>query len=341
MNVAGKPPLGEIEDHGGSLSRADRLFPAAPKPWLDLSTGINPHSYRFADLTESAFRRLPETAELSRLLDAATRAYAAPSPRNLVAAPGTQILLPLVASLVPPGRAAILSPTYAEHRRAAAIAGHEAIAVSSFADLAGADLAIVVNPNNPDGHVSRRAALLELAAHMRQRSRLLIVDEAFMDVGPRDQSLAGDADAGGFVVLKSFGKFFGLAGIRLGFVIGAPDIVSALDARLGPWAVSGPALEIGIAALGDLAWQETMRRHLADSARSLDALLARHGLVVQGGTDLYRFLRIPHASSIFRALGERGILVRAFDEDATALRFGIPAGNSAFDRLADALAGAG
>ena len=338
MKIAGKPPLDEIADHGGSLSRADRLFPAAPKPWLDLSTGINPHSYRFADLTESAFRRLPETAQLARLLNAATRAYGAPSPRNLVAAPGTQILLPLVASLVPPGRAAILSPTYAEHRRAAAIAGHDAVAVSSFADLADADLAILVNPNNPDGRIHRRATLLELAAHMRARNRLLIVDEAFMDVGPRDQSLAGDADQGGFVVLKSFGKFFGLAGIRLGFAIGAPGIVAALDARMGPWAVSGPALEIGIAALDDLGWQDGMRRLLADSTRKLDALLAQRDLTVQGGTDLYRFLRTTRAPDVFHGLGQQGILVRAFDEDATALRFGLPGSDAGFDRLAQALA---
>lgn len=338
MKVAGKPPLDEIADHGGSLSRADRLFPAAPKPWLDLSTGINPHSYRFADLTESAFRRLPETAQLSQLLDAAARAYAAPSRRSLLAAPGTQILLPLVASLVPPGRAAILSPTYAEHRRAASIAGHDAFAVSAFADLADADLAILVNPNNPDGRICSRVDLLELAADMRQRNRLLIVDEAFMDVGPRDQSLAGDADVGGFVVLKSFGKFFGLAGIRLGFAIAAPDVMASLDARLGPWAVSGPALEIGIAALGDLGWQDDMRRRLAASAGKLDALLARHDLTVQGGTDLYRFLRTPKAPSIFRALGQRGILVRAFDEDATALRFGLPGNDADFERLAQALA---
>lgn len=338
MKFAGTPPLDEITDHGGSLSRADRLFPSAPKPWLDLSTGINPHSYRFADLTESAFRRLPETAQLARLLNAATRAYAAPSPRHLVAAPGTQILLPLVASLVPPGRAAILSPTYAEHRRAAVIAGHDAVGVLSFDDLADANLAILVNPNNPDGRTHRRAALLELATHMRKKNRLLIVDEAFMDVGPRDESLAGDADAGGFVVLKSFGKFFGLAGIRLGFAIAAPDIATALDARMGPWAVSGPALEIGIAALDDLAWQDDMRRHLADSARELDALLAQHDLTVQGGTDLYRFLRTRRAPSVFRGLGQQGILVRAFDEDATALRFGLPGSDAEFERLAQALA---
>ena len=338
MNVAGKPPLDEVEDHGGSLSRADRLFPGAPKPWLDLSTGINPHSYRLVDVPASAFRRLPEEAQLVRLLTVAARAYAAPSVHTLVAAPGTQILLPLVASLVPSGRAAILSPTYAEHRRAASIAGHDAEPVTDFAELASADLAILVNPNNPDGRICHRADLLDLASRLRARNGILVVDEAFMDVGPREQSLAGDAEVGGFVVLKSFGKFFGLAGIRLGFAIAAPDIVAALHARLGPWAVSGPALEIGIEALGNLDWQNDMRRQLADGARRLDALLGRSGLNVQGGTDLYRFLRTPSAPSIFRSLGQRGIFVRAFDEDATALRFGLPGNEAEFERLADALA---
>src|SRR5690606_7891628 len=149
----------------------------------------------------------------------AASAYGAPSAKNVALAPGTQILLPRVCSLVKPGRAAILGPTYAEHARAAALAGHAVTEVRDFPALVEADLAVVVNPNNPDGRVVSRADLLALAEGLRRRGGLLVVDEAFMDVGPREQSLSADVEAGGIVVLRSFGKFFGLAGVRLGFAV--------------------------------------------------------------------------------------------------------------------------
>lgn len=240
-----------MADHGGSLGRARALFSGAPEPWIDLSTGINPHSYPLFNLPQAAFTRLPEPGRIAELAGVAACAYGALGAANIAAAPGTQILLPLVAKLVRPGRAAILGPTYAEHARTAAIAGHEVVETECFEDLAAADLAIVVNPNNPDGRVSSRAALLDLATTLSGKGGLLVVDEAFMDVGPIEESLAGDAGRGGIVVLKSFGKFFGLAGVRLGFAIASEEIAGRLSAELGPWAVAGPALEYGLAALGD------------------------------------------------------------------------------------------
>ncbi len=197
---------------------------------------------------------------MCELAAVAAKAYGAPSASHVAPAPGTQILLPRVYSLVKPGRALILGPTYAEHHRAAALAGHAAVEVHDFAALADADLAIVVNPNNPDGRICSRTDLLGLAEIMRRKGGLLVVDEAFMDVGPREESLCGDVGEGGIVVLRSFGKFFGLAGVRLGFAIASQDIARRLDAEFGPWAVSGPALEYGIRALGDAVWRDAMRR---------------------------------------------------------------------------------
>jgi cobalamin biosynthetic protein CobC len=324
-------------EHGGSLSRAERLYPGAPKPWLDLSTGINPHSYPLFELPASVFARLPDESRADELVSLATTAYGAPSTRCVAAAPGTQVLLPPVMGLARRGRAAVLSPTYAEHARAAAIVGHAVAEVRDFDALFDADLAIVVNPNNPDGHICARDDLLRLAAHLRGKGGLLVVDEAFMDVGPRAQSLAPDVEAGGIVVLRSFGKFFGLAGIRLGFALAAPELAEHLRNRLGPWAVSGPTLEIGIRALADLDWQDAMRERLRTDAARLDALLDRHGLAVAGGTDLYRFVRVPGARALAVALGRQGVLVRSFDFDEQALRFGLPGDEVEFRRLADAL----
>lgn len=320
-------------EHGGSLGAARALFPDAPQPFVDLSTGINPHAYPALDLPATAFTRLPEPSRLVALTAVAANAYGAPTARNVVAAPGTQILLPRVASLVKPGRALVLGPTYQEHARAAAIAGHRVGEVTRFEALQQADLAILVNPNNPDGRIVHRAALLSLAATLARRGGLLVVDEAFMDVGPPAESLAGDVEQDGLVVLRSFGKFFGLAGVRLGFALAAEPLARRLDRELGPWAVAGPALEYGLRALADVAWQDAMRVKLADAAARLDALFAHSGQRVSGGTSLFRHFRLDCAPQLYRALGERGIFLRAFGDRPTELRCGLPADETDWRRL--------
>ncbi|MBZ9985978.1 threonine-phosphate decarboxylase CobD [Mesorhizobium sp. BH1-1-5] len=326
-------------DHGGSLGRASALFPHAPKPFVDLSTGINPHSYPLFDLPATALSRLPEAGQLLELAEIAALAYGAPSAAHVAAAPGTQILLPRVAALVRPGKALVLGPTYAEHARAAAIAGHAVAEVGDFEALAEADLAVLVNPNNPDGRVIEKAHLLDLAARLRAKGGLLVVDEAFMDVGPVEHSLAGDVGAGGVVVLRSFGKFFGLAGVRLGFALADRLTAERLDAQLGPWAVAGPALEYGIRALSDTAWQADMRQRLVQDALRLDALLGRYDVPVAGGTSLFRYLSFAEASILFSALGESGVLVRHFGDRPQVLRIGLPGSEAEWQRLEGALAG--
>ena len=325
-------------DHGGSLGRASALFPHAPRPFVDLSTGINPHSYPLFDVPATALSRLPESERLRELAEIAARTYGAPSAAHVVAAPGTQILLPRVASLVRPGKALVLGPTYAEHARAAAIAGHAVAEVDDFEALADADLAVLVNPNNPDGRVIERDRLLDLAVRLRAKGGLLVVDEAFMDVGPIEHSLAAAVGEGGIVVLRSFGKFFGLAGVRLGFALADTLTAERLEAQLGPWAVAGPALEYGIRALADIKWQGDIRQHLAGDAMRLDASLARFEVPVAGGTSLFRYLSFPDAPTLFAALGGCGVLVRHFSERPQVLRIGLPGSEEEWQRLESALA---
>jgi cobalamin biosynthetic protein CobC len=313
------------------------MFPHAPEPFIDLSTGINPYPYKVPPLAPALFERLPDGCALERLAAAAVNAYGAPSPACVVVAPGTQVLLPLVAALASAGRAAILGPTYAEHARAAALAGHQVEETHDAGRLSEADLAIVVNPNNPDGRVFKKDKLLAVADEMRRRAGLLVIDEAFMDVGPLESSLASETLRGGIVVLRSFGKFFGLAGLRLGFALAAPDIAARLRASLGPWAVSGPAIAIGEAALADFAWIAATRALLARQTRRLDELLLRGGLDVVGGTALFRLAQTQAAPALFDKLGRAGILVRRFAAYPAWLRFGLPADDAAWRRLALAL----
>jgi cobalamin biosynthetic protein CobC len=319
--------------HGGDLGAARALFPGAPEPFIDLSTGINPFAYPLPPLDPAVFARLPEPAAVEQVAGIAAAAYGAPSPAHVVVAPGVQILLPLIAALVPPGRAAVLGPTYAEHARAAALAGHDVREVTAIGNLGGADLAVVVNPNNPDGRLIARDGLLTLA----EQVALLVVDEAFIDAAPVAKSLATDLTRPNLVVLRSFGKFFGLAGVRLGFAIAAPDIARRLRAALGPWAVSGPALVIGAAALADAAWIARARARLAADARRLDALLAAAGLDVAGGTSLFRLVRALAAPDLFDQLGRAGIFVRRFAGEVAWLRFGLPGRETEWERLAAAL----
>lgn len=314
------------------------LFPNALQPFVDLSTGINPHSYPLFDLPATSLSRLPEAARTRDLTEIAASTYGAPSPANVVAAPGTQILLPRVASLIGSGKALVLGPSYAEHARAAAIAGHQVAEVDNFEALADADLAIIVNPNNPDGRVIERDRLLALAAGLRAKGGLLVVDEAFMDVGPREHSLCGDVGQGGVVVLRSFGKFFGLAGLRLGFALSDAATVERLEMQFGPWAVAGPALEYGIRALADIGWQDAMRSSLAGASARLDALFGRFGIPVAGGTTLFRYLRLADAADLFSALGACGIVLRHFAERPDVLRAGLPGNDEEWQRLETALA---
>lgn len=324
-------------EHGGDLAAVSARFPDAPRPFLDLSTGINPHPYPMPPLPPEIFAQLPDPAALAQLNAVAATAYGAPSPAHVVAAPGTQILLPLVAALRSPGRAAVLSPTYGEHARTAALAGHVVKEVRDAKDLADADLAIVTNPNNPDGRFISKADLLALAERLGQHAGLLVVDEAFMDVASPANSLASELPHDNIVVLRSFGKFYGLAGIRLGFALSAPDIVARLAAQLGPWALSGPAIAVGTTALADRTWAETTRASLAQAALRLDALLAAAGFQALGGTDLFRLVHTSQAASVAFQLARHGIHVRSFARQPNWLRFGLPATESAWRRLHQAL----
>ena len=325
--------------HGGDLAAARRMFPDAPEPFIDLSTGINPHPYPLPALPAGIFSRLPDRASVRRLAAVAAQSYGAPSADCVVPAGGTQILLPQVAMLVPPGRAAVLATTYAEHLRAAALAGHSPTEASDLEQLRRADLAIVVNPNNPDGRIVAKDVLLDIADELSRRGGILVIDEAFADVAPAGASLAGDVGRDNIVVLRSFGKFFGLAGLRLGFALAAPDLANRLDAVLGPWAVAGPAIMIAAKALADATWKARTIMNLAEAANRLDRLLANAGLEIVGGTSLYRLTRCADARAMFRHLGGAGVLVRCFDEHPTWLRWGLPPDDAAWRRLSDALAG--
>jgi cobalamin biosynthetic protein CobC len=321
--------------HGGDLATAKALFPQAPGPWIDLSTGINPIPYPLPELPLSLWQRLPGKADEAALLAAARKAYRVRPESGLVAAPGTQILIELLPRLIPAAKVAVLGPTYGEHAPAWRKAGATVREIGDLAEIGDANVVVLVNPNNPDGRIVSQETLIALAASLATRGGLLVVDEAFADFAPETSLLPILPD--GALVLRSFGKAYGLAGLRLGFAVGEPRFTDALQAMLGPWAVTGPALHVGAVALDDSDWLSKAGEARAVDSRRLDALLAPLGRVV-GGTVLYRLLEAPQASAMFERLGHAGIYVRRFQHDPARLRFGLPGDDAAWTRLAIALA---
>ncbi|MDP1753772.1 MAG: threonine-phosphate decarboxylase CobD [Reyranella sp.] len=311
--------------HGGDVSEVRRRYPDAPEPWIDLSTGINPVPYPVAPLPTEVWSRLPTRQQEHALLEAAALRYGVRDLATIAAAPGTQALIQLLPRIVPKSRVAIVGPTYDEHETCWVRQGHEVGVVASIDQAAGADVVIVVNPNNPTG-------LLLPPSAFRPKDGLLVVDEAFVDLLPRDASLAADLPAN-TIVLRSFGKAYGLAGVRLGFAIADKPVVDRIRDELGPWAVSGPALEIGRRALADSAWLEAAAARLADDRRKLDSFLVSAGCEIVGGTPLFCLARHPDAAGLADRLGRQGIHVRRFARNPQWLRFGLPANATEFNRV--------
>lgn len=324
--------------HGGNLVAARQRFPDAPTPWIDLSTGINPHAYPVGTVPGEAWQRLPEPAVLAEVEGLAARAYGAPASAHVVAAPGTQALIQLLSLVQPAGRVAVLGFGYQEHPAAWRAAGAAVLVSETMAELETADVAVVVNPNNPDGRLADPAVLARLAGRLAARGGLLVVDEAFMDVVDPALSLVPRLPAEGAVVLRSFGKFFGLAGVRLGFAVTGEALARRLRATLGPWPVAGPALVVAGRALPDAAWQRAEVARLRAASARLDGLLSRAGLGLVGGTPLFRLADSPAAAAWFERLGRAGLLVRPFADRPGWLRFGLPGDEPAWERLAAALA---
>ncbi len=323
--------------HGGDPTSVEDLFGSPPKGWLDLSTGINPEPYRVDGIEPEAFFRLPPKKSLEALRLAAMKYYGAPNLENVVAAPGTQALIQWLPRLRGISRVAVVGPTYGEHVRVWRQAGHKTTEVATFEQAPDdTDVLVVTNPNNPDGRKFDPGHLNVVCQRLASKGGWLVIDEAFADVAP-ELSLSAGCNTEGLVVLRSFGKFFGLAGLRLGFALSNPSMAARLIDTLGPWAVSGPTAAIGARALGDGPWIEKTRKKLALGMEQLQGLLYRKGLAVAGGTDLFALVQSDKAPALHSGLAEKGIWTRAFPDHPMWLRFGQPGTADEWERLSDAL----
>jgi cobalamin biosynthetic protein CobC len=325
-----------LPTHGGDLAAAEARFGRQPDGWLDLSTGISPFPYPLPEVGLDYCQRLPDATAEAALRDVAAAAYGVANAQQVVLSAGSQAIIQALPRLRPFSRVAVVGPTYSEHANSWTGSGHQIMPCETVERAGDAEVVVVVNPNNPDGRRHDPRRLREIAADLAAKGGLLVVDEAFGDIEP-EQSLAADVGPG-LIVLRSFGKFFGLAGLRLGFGIAEPSLARLLRTALGPWPVNGPALQIGQIALADRTWMESARARLIREAGLLDSLLVQAKLSVTGGTALFRLVNAPRAWALYEHLGQKGILVRPFAASPRWLRVGLPPGEDGRRRLAKALA---
>ncbi len=306
-------------DHGGGIDAAAARWGGTRADWIDLSTGINPVPYPVPTLTGDVWTALPDAAAFARFESAARAFWSVPDTAHMVVASGASALIAAMPTLASKGPVHIPAPTYNEHA-----ASFDAYGFRS-GSAATSPTHVYVHPNNPDGRTWPTP----------KASALTIIDESFCDTLP-EASRISEAGQDGVVVLKSFGKFWGLAGLRLGAFFGAKEQADTLRSRIGPWAVSGPALAIGAEALSNLAWAEWTRARLAHDANRLDVLMTRAGATVAGGTTLFRLYDVDDAAAWQERLAQSKIWSRIFPYSDSWLRLGLPASDG-WKRLEQAL----
>lgn len=322
-------------EHGGRLREAAAHYDIPLDRWLDLSTGINPEAWPVPALPAAVWQRLPEVGD--GLESAAAAYYGNP---KLLPVAGSQAGIQWLPALLPKAAVACIAPIYAEHPQAWQHAGHKLRFLQNAtlprALAAATPYVLLCNPNNPTADRHPYDAVIDAARQLKKRGGWLVVDEAFIDATPELSltPLAGTDEAPNLVAFRSLGKFFGLAGARVGFVFAAPDLLNRMQEAMGPWTIPGPSREVGRQALLDTAWQDAARSRLLAQADRLQKLLAPFGEVK--ATSLFATLNSPHAGELHEHLARRAILTRRFDQQPL-LRFGLPGNAAEWQRLADAL----
>lgn len=324
--------LGHIMlEHGGRLRAAARRYGIPEGEWLDLSTGINPNGWPVPPVPAGIWQALPQDDDE---LIAAACGYCGTT--KLLAVAGSQAAIQALPRLRAPSKVALFAPSYAEHEHGWRRCGHEVVGVSAGEMLrADADVVVVVNPNNPTGKLFGRDELLDLHGRLAARGGWLVVDEAFMDATP-EYSLASACPRPGLIVLRSLGKFFGLAGARVGFVLAEENLLQPLAELLGPWPIAAPSRHVAKLALRDTAWQRAARESLPQASLRLIDLLRAHDLEPTGGSNLFQWVRREDAAKVHEQLARLGILTRLFERPAS-LRLGLPRDEADWTRLAAAL----
>ncbi|MEZ8096230.1 threonine-phosphate decarboxylase CobD [Photobacterium swingsii] len=351
-------------NHGGKLREYASLYQRPLEEWIDLSTGVSPWTYPIGQIPAHVWNRLPEDDD--GLMEVAQQYYGCESLLPVAGSQAAIMALPrvILSSLIESDcegegsckkdiQIALPQVGYKEHeqawRKAVLQFPTARISLSFYSDepntemLMTADVLMVINPNNPTGHYVPANKLHLWQQVLAQRGGWLVVDEAFMDLTPEHSLLHSNASAetplNNCVVLRSVGKFFGLAGARVGFVIAQPKVLDQLQALLGPWTVAGPSRYVLQQALVDTSWQQQTRKRISVMADKLHQVLSLHFSNKDNAAEvrmtsgiLFHTVQMPHAAWWHQALAKQGVLVRLCDEKH-AIRFGLPHNDADLQRV--------
>ncbi|WP_433050778.1 Rv2231c family pyridoxal phosphate-dependent protein CobC [Dactylosporangium sp. CS-033363] len=297
---------GDLEVAPGLVDLAVNVRQEAPPEWL-----MGPITASLAHL--GAY---PDPAEAT----AAIAARHGRPPEEVLLTSGAAQAFVLVAQALRPERAVVVHPQFTEPEAALVTAGHAVERVvlreSDGFRLPGApipetaDLVVVGNPTNPTSVLHEATDL----ARFTRPGRVTVVDEAFADTVPGEpESLAGARDLPGLLVIRSLTKTWGLAGLRIGYVLGPAPLLDRLREHAPLWSVSTPALAAAIACASERAVhteREIAVRLVADRAH-LVAALERAGVRVAGRpASSFVLIRVDDGERVRAALRERGFAVR-------------------------------
>lgn len=332
--------------HGGQLIKVAKKYNIPLSEWVDLSTGINPNGYPIPAIPQSVWNRLPEKGD--ELHKTAAQYYQCDS---LIAVAGSQVAIQLIPTLFSKCSIGLIQPGYYEHAKHWQQHNHNIIRFqhnptkNNNEELAlitqinnkihSLDALVIINPNNPSGICFSKQQLLSWHEILMRKNAYLIIDEAFMDTDNTNSMLSNNI-LPNLIILRSIGKFFGLAGIRLGFVFSNKTILNKISDIQGPWPISGPSRWIACKALTDNNWQNQTRSLLLENVMRLKFLLSAHQLTPYGGTNLFQWVKTPKAKMIYHCLNQQGILTRLFSEP-DSLRFGLPKTEIQWKKLDHAL----
>ena len=315
--------------HGCDIDLAIKKYGGERADWIDLSTGINRTSYPWQESVKVELRDLPSSKLLMGLEKAASRAYKVAEGADTAAVQGAQQIISLLPiCLKNYNSVAILGPTYNEYEKAFKSSGIKAETVSEVSKLSSSDIAIIVNPNNPTGKVIAEEILDDLS----KKVRILIIDESFKMFSSRRIQKFDNV-----IQINSLGKFFGLAGVRLGFVSGPSDFIKSVRVMLGPWPDSSVAAEIGIIALNDKTWISAMEKILLEGSNVLHEACNTKNWKLVGKTNLFHTYATSNCVEVEEQFAAHYIWIRTFDYSKSWVRLGIPTSKYEWARVRQAL----
>jgi len=369
-------------EHGGAILQAAKTSDIPAEQWLDLSTGINPNGWPVPNIPAETWQRLPELEDgleqavrqyysqrlsqnssqnssqsysASPNYDASPNSSPNSSPNysadNFIVTAGSQSAIQLLPQLFPTGVVWVPEEGYTEHPYWWDFYQHTVFfykadelenIVNNTPDKLPFDTLLVINPNNPTTQLHPREFLIRLLNLIEKFDKRFIVDEAFLDTRP-ENSMLRHSKSPHLIILRSLGKFFGLAGIRCGVLFANPTLLKTAKRFLGPWQIATPSRWVATKALTDRNWQTQAIKDLTNSSQRLEELITHFlppdKIASCSRSDLFCsivFQNEKEQQLTYAHFLKHGILIRRFSI-CFRLRIGLPKDDVAWKKLTKAL----